>query len=275
MSNIQQFPLLSICTSVYNSGNKLYRFLDSLSNQTYENMEIIIIDDCSTDETTLKILEDLKTGKLTFNKKFKLIKNDTNLGILASFQKALNNASGEYFAFPESDDKLDYDFYEILMNKIYTTNSDVCRGLLLTYHENLEVSDKTYDKNEILVDESLLVDNKIVGFYNNQNKQRFQLMLDITHCWFYVFSKSILSYTNEKPQFFNAVLYGVSGYLFIDFKSSYITPDMASYYYYYSDYKEQTESGTKAKYKQYLNRCLSSFTQIINKTQTLLDKYAE
>ena len=275
MSNIQQFPLLSICTSIYNAGNKLHRFLDSLSNQTYPNIEVILVNDCSTDETTLQILEDLKSKKLVFNKPFKVIDNDTNLGILPAFQKALDNATGDYFAFPESDDSLDYDFYEILMKAIVEDKSSVCKGLLLTYHEKEEVTDKSYIKNEITIDESLLVDNSVICFYNSQNKQRFQLMTDITHCWFYVFSKDILMYTNKKPEFFNAVLYGMSNYLFYNFDCSYITPDKASYYYYYSDYKEQNESGTEARYKQYLNRCLSTFNKIINKTKTLLDNHAE
>ena len=100
--NNTDFPLLSICTSIYNSGNKLYRFLDSISNQTYPNIEVILVNDCSTDETTLQILDDLKSKKFVFNKPFKVIDNDINLGILPSFQKALDNATGDYFAFPES-----------------------------------------------------------------------------------------------------------------------------------------------------------------------------
>ena len=46
-------PLLSIITSIYNGGDDILRFLQAISNQTYENIELIILDDCSTDKRTL------------------------------------------------------------------------------------------------------------------------------------------------------------------------------------------------------------------------------
>ena len=57
-------PLLSLVTSVYNAGPRFRQFLNYIFNQTYQNIEVIIVDDCSTDIETLSILDDLLNKKI-------------------------------------------------------------------------------------------------------------------------------------------------------------------------------------------------------------------
>ena len=51
---MQNKPLLSIVTSIYNGGEALKQFLQSVSNQTYDNIEVVLVEDCSTDRLVTK-----------------------------------------------------------------------------------------------------------------------------------------------------------------------------------------------------------------------------
>jgi len=92
--------LLSIITPVYNSEKTIKKALDSIFEQTYDDVEIICINDCSTDNT-LKIIE-----KNFSNNKIKIINNENNLGSGLSRNKGLKVADGKYLSFLDSDDYL-------------------------------------------------------------------------------------------------------------------------------------------------------------------------
>lgn len=230
-------PLLSIVTSIYNGGKALEQFLYCISNQTYSNIEVILIDDCSTDEETLEILKRLENKELPFNKSFKLIRNEVNLGLMQSFQKGLDNATGEYFAFPESDDLLDLDFYENLMYEVIVKKADVVKGLLLykytvdqPFRDNPETN---YENPEIIV----LFDKEVlpIAIKNSNGRIMSYLMPDITYSWFYVFNRKILSDGHIKPMFQNAVQYGFSNASFnMNYKESKVPLYKSSFYYYNS-----------------------------------------
>ena len=93
-------PLVSFIISVYNGEAYIERCIKSIFNQTYQNLEIIIIDDCSTDSTNL-ILKNLSyQSKIKIN----LIKNSINLGLTKSLNIAANIARGEWLARLDADD---------------------------------------------------------------------------------------------------------------------------------------------------------------------------
>jgi glycosyltransferase involved in cell wall biosynthesis len=82
---------------VFNSEKFIYQAIQSILDQTFQDFELIITDDGSTDNS-LSIIE-------TFNdKRIKLIKNTSNLGLTASRNDAINISNGEYIAFLDSDD---------------------------------------------------------------------------------------------------------------------------------------------------------------------------
>lgn len=234
---MQNKPLLSVVTSIYNGGKAVLGFLQCISNQTYDNIELIIIDDCSTDEETIKIVESLESKEFVLNKPYKLIRNDKNLGLMESFQKGLDNASGEYFAFPESDDLLDLDFYEVMMNEVINNNGiDAVKGLLLNiYNEN-----RPFSTDEDIIEGEYSRINWIeeelpLAVRNSAGRIVSYIMPDVTYCWFYVFSKQLLKDGADKPLFKNAVLYGFNPSPFsIKYIESKISLDKASFYYYNS-----------------------------------------
>lgn len=92
-------PRISVIIPTWNRSELLCRCVDSILKQTYENIEIIIINDCSTDNTTEVVKE--KYGK---NKKIIYIENEINLGPGENRQKAYLIANGEYIVFADDDD---------------------------------------------------------------------------------------------------------------------------------------------------------------------------
>ncbi len=103
-------PLVSIITPAYNAEKTIDKCLNSLLNQTLKNIEIIVINDCSKDNT-LKILKKYKN-------KIKLIDNKENLGPAASRNKGLDIATGKYIGFVDADDWVTPNMYELMSSKM-------------------------------------------------------------------------------------------------------------------------------------------------------------
>lgn len=90
-------PLVSVIIPTYNSQKYIKDCLDSVISQTYRNIEIIIADDCSKDET-LKIVEQYKDERI------KILTSKTNKGPADARNRATELANGKYIAFLDSDD---------------------------------------------------------------------------------------------------------------------------------------------------------------------------
>ena len=90
--------LVSIIMSVYNDEKYLNEALDSIFAQTIQNFELIIIDDCSTDDT-VKIIESYH------DKRIRLMVNDKNEGLTKNLNKALKYVRGKYIARMDGDDR--------------------------------------------------------------------------------------------------------------------------------------------------------------------------
>ena len=120
--------LVSIIIPVYNVEKYLKKCLDSVINQTYKNIEIIIINDGSTDNS-LKICQN-------YEKKYSNIKviNQNNQGLSAARNKGIDESKGKYITFIDSDDYYDLDAVEKFYILATEKNADlVCCG---TYCEN-------------------------------------------------------------------------------------------------------------------------------------------
>lgn len=90
--------LVSIIMPSYNTAKYIADSINSVINQTYENWELIIVDDCSIDNTDDVVNEFLK------DKRIKYFKNEKNSGAAISRNKALRETKGRWIAFLDSDD---------------------------------------------------------------------------------------------------------------------------------------------------------------------------
>ena len=139
---------ISIIVPVYNTALQTAKCLDSLVNQTYKNIEIIVINDGSTDNSKEVINE--------YAKKYSNIIaiNQKNLGVSAARNAGLKKATGKYLTFVDGDDYVLENMYELLYNKIKKDNLDV---VVCNY---LEVyADNTSRKAKVNCQGSSIIDN--------------------------------------------------------------------------------------------------------------------
>lgn len=113
-------PKISIIVPVYNTANYLEECLDSLINQSLDEIEIICIDDKSEDDSP-KILEKYASS----DKRIKLLYNKENTGQALARNIALKSVKGEYVSFMDSDDKIDLNAYEKVLNFSEENNLDM------------------------------------------------------------------------------------------------------------------------------------------------------
>ena len=105
-------PLVSIVLAAYNGERYIRQQLDSIIEQSYKPIEILVIDDCSTDNTPA-ILKEFATH----NENVKVVKNETNLGYVKNFEKGMLLAKGDYIAPCDQDDVWNPEKISILMRE--------------------------------------------------------------------------------------------------------------------------------------------------------------
>ena len=113
-------PLISVIIPVYNVEKYLHRCLDSVIAQTYQNLEIICVDDGSVDESG-KICDQYAVR----DAHIKVIHQE-NQGPSAARNRGLDAAEGEYIAFVDSDDYILEDMYKKMLDKLLNYNVDLC-----------------------------------------------------------------------------------------------------------------------------------------------------
>lgn len=121
-------PVVSIIVPIYNAEDTLCRCVDSLLNQTYHNLEILLVDDGSIDGS----------GKMCdeYAKKDNRIKvfHQINLGVSAARNKALENVTGDFLTFVDADDELLFNAIEVMIERAVQIPADlilggtICRG---------------------------------------------------------------------------------------------------------------------------------------------------
>lgn len=112
---------ISLIIPVWNVEKYIIRHIKSIVNQTYDNIEIIIVNDCSTDNSIKLIEPILKTsGRI-----YKIIHHTINKGLGAARLTGLNNSTGEYVLNLDSDDWIDIDFVKDLVKDVKSYDSDI------------------------------------------------------------------------------------------------------------------------------------------------------
>ena len=113
---------ISIIVPVYNTHPYLKECLDSIINQTYQNLEIILINDASPYEEYDKICKEYAKK----DNRIKYIRHQKNKGAGGAKQTGIDNSSGKYITFVDSDDYLiNKNLYSISINKFKNINIDI------------------------------------------------------------------------------------------------------------------------------------------------------
>lgn len=176
--------LVSIAMTTYNGEKFIKEQLDSLLNQTYKNLEIIICDDGSSDKT-IEIIKEYEQK----NRRIKLFQNKKNLGVLKNFEKAISLCCGEYIALCDQDDIWLENKIEILLQEIDNN--------ILVFHDDKLIDDdgviesesffkrENINPNRLNSVKNILCDNWISGhalmFHNTLKNEIFPMPKEVEH----------------------------------------------------------------------------------------------
>ncbi|WP_308560055.1 glycosyltransferase family 2 protein [uncultured Holdemania sp.] len=159
--------LVSIIVPVYMASEFLDRCLESIINQSYKNIEIVLIDDYSLDDSYL-ICEKYSQQ----DNRIIIHKNKCNLGVSSSRNIGISLAKGKYIIFIDSDDYIDENYIESLIKEQYVTKAD----LIITSRCNVKGNEKKYiELNKKTFDPTLerrelisLIYKNVLGYVTNK-----------------------------------------------------------------------------------------------------------
>ncbi len=241
--------LISVIVPVYNVEKYVKKCIESIVNQTYKNLQIILIDDGSKDKSG-----DICDNYAKSDSRI-LVVHKSNGGLSDARNKGIKVAKGKYITFIDSDDYIDIDYIEYLYNLIkkYNTKISFCKYEMI-YEEKLN---KTHNKNE---DEKLL--SKVEAFEDILYAKNFEVS-----AWAKMYLKEL----------FNNVEYP-KGKLFEDNATTYklidkvenVSVGFASKYYYIKR-KNSITNRTFSKEQAYLIKAVDDMCLYLDKYDELKD----
>lgn len=142
---------ISVIVPVYNVEEYVEKCIQSIINQTFKNIEIILINDASTDNSYEIIKKYIGYDNII------IINNERNIGLSETRNKGIRIARGKYVSFIDSDDFIEKDFLYFLYKSINETNSDICVSSII--HWYCEDGKSKYI-NKMLYDDLHTIDNE-------------------------------------------------------------------------------------------------------------------
>lgn len=144
-------PLVTIGIPVYNVEPYIEKCLLSVLNQTYQNLEILVVDDLGTDKS-MDIVAKLQQSHPLGNS-IKIIRHPENRGLGEARNTTIENATGEYLCFVDSDDYIEPETIEVLLKEAEEHDTDVvlASSRKIVYGTNREEPTFTYKKKKVLI----------------------------------------------------------------------------------------------------------------------------
>ena len=141
--NLLNTTKVTVVVPVYNTSTYLPRCVNSIINQTYRNLEIILINDGSTDES-LKVCKFLADR----DDRVKVI-DQSNVGLSETRNKGIELATGEYISFIDSDDYIENRMIEVLLKTAKKYNADVCESSFYIHMKNGTIKDVSCEQKGV------------------------------------------------------------------------------------------------------------------------------
>lgn len=184
-------PLISVIIPVYNSQDYLEKCIESVCNQTYDNLEIIIINDGSTDDTDRaceRVVTKYTESRQEVVRTFRVI-SQNNQGVSASRNTGIKKASGELVTFVDADDRILPDMMQVLYDNMKASGCDISGCSFYQWSSE--------DEWNSIVSR----DSGITPKYNVYSAEQFakQIVNGNTRCWSKLYKKS--SFQDEDISF--------------------------------------------------------------------------
>ena len=145
----KEFPLVSVVIITYNSADTIIETLKSIKLQSYDKIELIISDDCSSDNTISLIENWVDKNKHRFVKII-ILKSSNNTGVCANLNRAIDSANGEWIKGLAGVDILNGSAIEEYVKFVLSNQCDICFAKMNTFGINEEANQKCSDYLEKL-----------------------------------------------------------------------------------------------------------------------------
>lgn len=152
---INNQPLISVIIPIYNDEKYLSKCVDSVLAQSYKNLEIILIDDGSTDSSS-QICDTYKENDPRI-----IVIHQENSGVSVARNTGIDKSSGEYITFIDHDDWIDPNMYQILLNQCIEFNLDFAK---CTFYEAFADGSRTPERLHFIKPNFLYTEN-IIDLY--------------------------------------------------------------------------------------------------------------
>ncbi len=179
-SNLQENEKkISIIVPAYNVEKYISKCLDSIVEQTYKNIEIIVINDGSRDGT-LNILKEYKEKDNRV-----IIIDKQNAGVSQARNDGLKKATGNYILFVDGDDWINKKTCEVTFNKIIETNADIVMFSYVREYDNKSINKSQLEDNQIFEGQLLKekVYRRLVGPYTKEELAHPEKLSSFSPIW--------------------------------------------------------------------------------------------
>ena len=249
---------LSIIMPVYNAEKYLNKCLDSFLKYLTVNDELIIINDCSTDES-LKIIKNYQNENV--DKNIVLINNDKNIGAGLSRNKALEIANGKYIGFIDADDYVDKLYFQTMLKLAEKESSDIV------------VSDISLVENDKEIKNNIYVNNIYSTKESNDINISKEILLGNWACvstCSKLFKKDLIKNNRFSKKKSDDILFSI----FAIIKANKISYCKDNYYYYYQSPDSLTRNINYEKYKDGLECLIEAIDLLYEQNITYAQIYA-
>jgi len=131
-------PKVSIIVPVYNVEKYIERCAVSLFEQTYGNIEYVFVNDCTPD-SSIDVLKQVLSRFPNRTSQARILNHEKNRGLAVARNTALDNSNGEFVFHVDSDDYIEYNAIELLVNQQLKTASDIVSGMAVMHEVNREI----------------------------------------------------------------------------------------------------------------------------------------
>ena len=224
---------ISIVIPIYNTEQYLDKCVDSVLNQTYKNLEVILVDDGSTDDS----------GKICDYYAAKdqrvVIIHQRNQGNNVARKNGVKIANGDYVGFVDSDDWIEPDMYQCMVDNIKKNNADIVSvGFYLENSNKTEIYNDEIDSNlyKIGKDTNKFIESVLLG---NTKSRLYSIQWNLVTK---LFKRNVISVSQEKV---NGVFYGED--MAVTFESYYLADSISVINKPYYHYRQCNHSITHKK----------------------------
>lgn len=226
-------PKVSVVVTVYNVEKYIQRCIESIQKQTIKDIEIIVVDD-ATPDNSMDIVEEMANS----DNRIKIVRHEKNMGLMWARKTGYTAAQGEYITFCDSDDYLPQNALKLLYNEALLTGADIVSGNLTYVKSNGEQS-QLYSKLQ----------------YGNDKISAFKSLLrgELRHnLCSKLFKASILKdYTYKTYEHFTNGEDGCLFYQIVDNIDKIVQIEAPVYYY-----MQNMQSSSQVRYKENAIKCI-------------------